>query len=369
MIKKGSFNANASFVFIIAAAAIGMMARNAPAAIVFSENFEGAEADVNITTTTTAFTSITGLTTDATAFARTDTTPFFTAGTKYLEYIDNTAAASPRLQLSLPAEAADPINLPNLKQITNSGFSLSFDFYEPAGIGVNSVRVGLANGSFNTTLNRMVELVIYAPSETELGDAGYIDGSKTQQNLPDAAFAPNTMRHIDVVGVVGNVPGGSISYLKNGSQSVANNTYDIWVDGVRLADNATFRNDFTVITDFAILNSGASSTQTVYFDNVVLRNDIPGAALKPGDFDSDGDVDGADFVAWQTNFPKPSGAVLAEGDADGDGDVDGADFVVWQTNFPFTPGPGAAPVPEPGAIVLAGFAAAAMALGVRRRRN
>src|SRR5262249_3722491 len=47
-----------------------------------------------------------------------------------------------------------------------------------------------------------------------------------------------------------------------------------------------------------------------------------------GDFDSDGDVDGADFVAWQSNFPKASGATRADGDADGDGDVDGADFVV-----------------------------------------
>jgi hypothetical protein len=71
----------------------------------------------------------------------------------------------------------------------------------------------------------------------------------------------------------------------------------------------------------------------------------------PGDFDSDGDVDGADFVAWQTNFPKASGATLDQGDADADGDVDGADFVVWQTNFPFSPGGGVAPVPEPGAIV------------------
>jgi ELWxxDGT repeat protein len=61
----------------------------------------------------------------------------------------------------------------------------------------------------------------------------------------------------------------------------------------------------------------------------------------PGDFDTDGDVDGADFVAWQTNFPKPSGATFAQGDADGDGDVDGADFVVWQTNFPFSPSGGA----------------------------
>jgi hypothetical protein len=87
----------------------------------------------------------------------------------------------------------------------------------------------------------------------------------------------------------------------------------------------------------------------------------------PGDFDSDGDVDGADFVAWQTNFPKPSGATLAQGDADNDGDVDGADFVVWQTNFPFTPAPGASPVPEP-----AGFAIGAVALAtgcvVRGRR-
>lgn len=62
------------------------------------------------------------------------------------------------------------------------------------------------------------------------------------------------------------------------------------------------------------------------------------APQAPGDFDGDHDVDGADFVIWQTNFPKASGATLATGDADGDGDVDGADFVVWQTHFPTSPG-------------------------------
>jgi glucose/arabinose dehydrogenase len=82
--------------------------------------------------------------------------------------------------------------------------------------------------------------------------------------------------------------------------------------------------------------------------------------LIPGDFDSDGDVDGADFVAWQSNFPKLSGATLAQGDADGDGDVDGADFVVWQTNFPFTPMPGRSTVPEPAGwmLTLVAFGAA-----------
>jgi MYXO-CTERM domain-containing protein len=87
----------------------------------------------------------------------------------------------------------------------------------------------------------------------------------------------------------------------------------------------------------------------------------------PGDFDSDGDVDGADFVAWQTNFPTATGATLAQGDADGDGDVDGADFVVWQTNFPFTPGPGASPVPEPAAGLLAAIGVAAIVVARRRR--
>jgi hypothetical protein len=95
----------------------------------------------------------------------------------------------------------------------------------------------------------------------------------------------------------------------------------------------------------------------------------PAVAAQPGDFDGDGDVDGADFVAWQTNFPKASGATLAEGDADGDGDVDGADFVVWQTNFPFTPGGGASPIPEPGSIVLTIFGSLAIVASRRSLRR
>jgi hypothetical protein len=107
-------------------------------------------------------------------------------------------------------------------------------------------------------------------------------------------------------------------------------------------------------------------------DFVVWQTNFPFSPTPPaqaGDFDGDGDVDGADFVAWQTNFPKTANATLAEGDADGDGDVDGADFVVWQTNFPFTPGPGVAAVPEPGAFLLAAFAIPAVARISRRRRS
>jgi hypothetical protein len=107
-----------------------------------------------------------------------------------------------------------------------------------------------------------------------------------------------------------------------------------------------------------LVDTGASAAFTLVATapiNTAFRGVAPAPVAgigKPGDFDGDGDVDGADFVAWQTNFPTASGATRAKGDADGDGDVDGADFVVWQTNFPFTPGPGAAPLPEPHAFAL-----------------
>ena len=64
----------------------------------------------------------------------------------------------------------------------------------------------------------------------------------------------------------------------------------------------------------------------------------------PGDFDSDGTCDGADFLAWQrgeSRYPLSSSdlaewqekfGVPVSGDFDGDGDVDGVDFLYWQLN-------------------------------------
>jgi hypothetical protein len=92
----------------------------------------------------------------------------------------------------------------------------------------------------------------------------------------------------------------------------------------------------------------SDGTYAAVSDDLVFMVQRVGAV--PGDFDADGDVDGADFVIWQTRFPSTINGTLATGDADKDFDVDGADFVVWQTNFPFTPGPGASPVPEPSSV-------------------
>jgi hypothetical protein len=113
-----------------------------------------------------------------------------------------------------------------------------------------------------------------------------------------------------------------------------------------------------------LVHYGAGSSYAP--DDLVLSNYIP---YIPGDFDFDGDVDGADFAIWANNFSTSNGANVSTGDADGDGDVDGADFIAWQTYFPTLPSPGIAPVPEPTGWILAIFSLAATLGMVRRIRH
>jgi hypothetical protein len=61
------------------------------------------------------------------------------------------------------------------------------------------------------------------------------------------------------------------------------------------------------------------------------------------DFDADGDVDGQDFLRWQTGVGK-IGAMRHDGDSNGDGAVNQADLAVWRQQFGSTMTTG---VPEP----------------------
>jgi hypothetical protein len=127
--------------------------------------------------------------------------------------------------------------------------------------------------------------------------------------------------------------------------------------GARTTISAALSQMVHSLLEFRLYHTASESV--IYLDNIRLEGIVVPVT---GDFDLDGDVDGADFVAWQSNFPKASGATLAQGDADGDFDVDGADFVVWQTNFPTTP---AIPVPEPSVFW---FASLGVLIGLAARR-
>ena len=51
------------------------------------------------------------------------------------------------------------------------------------------------------------------------------------------------------------------------------------------------------------------------------------------DFNHDNQVDGLDFLRWQSGYPAYSGATFEQGDANGDGAVDGLDFLEWQACY------------------------------------
>jgi hypothetical protein len=64
----------------------------------------------------------------------------------------------------------------------------------------------------------------------------------------------------------------------------------------------------------------------------IIRNVAPVSAAPTGDFDSDGDADGDDFLAWQRGVGMAN-AQRADGDSNQDGDVDGDDLNVWRAQF------------------------------------
>jgi len=72
-------------------------------------------------------------------------------------------------------------------------------------------------------------------------------------------------------------------------------------------------------------------------NDVALTYEILGTGINllmppSSDFNNDGFVTGADFLAWQRGFGTPS-ASPADGDANGDNNVDAADLSIWETQF------------------------------------
>ena len=97
-----------------------------------------------------------------------------------------------------------------------------------------------------------------------------------------------------------------------------------------------------------------SGDATIYLDSVSYN---PNGPLLPlvGDFDGNYVVDADDLAIWQAGFGKDNNlAGINDGDANGDGEVNAADFFAWQRNLGAgsTPLAASAQVPEPSAVLL-----------------
>jgi len=89
------------------------------------------------------------------------------------------------------------------------------------------------------------------------------------------------------------------------------------------------------------------------FSQVILVSCELDGVCSSGDFDADGDVDGADFLTWQRGFGTPSGATAGNGDADADGDVDADDLLVWEQQLgDIASLSSSQAVPEPSSLYL-----------------
>ena len=90
---------------------------------------------------------------------------------------------------------------------------------------------------------------------------------------------------------------------------------------------------------WAAVRAGAEPPLTFQYRNSrrarcsrATSNSSPAARWTTPTFDGDGDVDGADFLAWQRGLYDDR-RELAGGDVQGDGDVDADDFAVWRRQF------------------------------------
>ena len=94
---------------------------------------------------------------------------------------------------------------------------------------------------------------------------------------------------------------------------------------------------------------------------------INAAARLPGDYDGDDDVDGADMLLWQRTLGSTT-QLAADGSLDDA--VNAADLGVLRTNFGRkAPGAGSVAAPEASGLIMASFAAAMIAVKLRRLKT
>jgi hypothetical protein len=145
---------------------------------------------------------------------------------------------------------------------------------------------------------------------------------------------------------------------------------------VDLDDNSFFhfvRNDDPSVGH---LDGLLATTDALYLADISSQGGFSGSAqnsgkiyavmslIPVGDYDRDGDADGADMLQWQRQLGAAT-ASFAGADGDGSALVDASDLAVWSSSFGAVPATPQRAVPEPHAALLT--IAAILLAGLGRR--
>jgi hypothetical protein len=135
---------------------------------------------------------------------------------------------------------------------------------------------------------------------------------------------------------------------------------------------------FSLWKDGYLNGYSAAQVQALLGDDVVVTLDelpiLPWNQLAPalpGDFNTDGVVDAADYTVWRDNMGQTGDGLAADGN--GNGEIDAGDYAVWALYFGESLTGGGASiastaVPEPAAATLFVVLAAGIVLAHRERR-
>ncbi len=199
---------------------------------------------------------------------------------------------------------------------------LTGDFYLDTGILNPGNTPNAATLTFSPALVNGLgpDLVMFESSAT-IPDTFQIHTNGRTRTFDEAAYGPPVIGAILDLWIRDDGGPGSISQLEYSPYS-----WQGYHRGAGLYGVAIDLDDFGVppLQGVSTVNFGSVD----FFVDPVLFMGINSALQHTADFDSDGDVDGDDFLLWQAGF-----AIDAGGDADGDLDIDGDDFLLWQAEL------------------------------------
>ena len=231
---------------------------------------------------------------------------------------------------------------------------------------------GNVNDSSEAVLDGAHSLRLSGRMTSQANWSGAYQGVSVQEGMELKATVASLSRGLDGLAGTGNTADMKIEfYSQHGagqgsaqfiSESVlrladASSATDLWSDHELLATVPAGAVEARLTFIFQQPNQEAGA---VFLDAVTFTVI---AATLPGDYNSDGFVDAADYTVWR-DTAGTTGDLRADGN--GDGVVDLADYQFWKNNYGEASSSSSSTTPEPSALLLLGITVLLLASSSQR---